>query len=172
LPALKKRLFERHRAFLLTGGALMARTKQRSRSTDKGQALLETAFILPVILLVSVAIFEFGRAYQTFEVVTNAAREGARVAVLPFTTATDVQTRVVAYLQAGQLPGYASATITVTPTTVVIGATTAAATTVTVAYPFSFMVLNPVARLMDPSTTNFSAPFTLTATAQMRDEVQ
>ena len=28
-------------------------------------------------------IFEFGRAYQTWQVLTNAAREGARVAVLP-----------------------------------------------------------------------------------------
>jgi Flp pilus assembly protein TadG len=150
----------------------MARTERRSWSTEQGQALLETAFILPVILLVSVAIFEFGRAYQTWEVVTNAAREGARVAVLPNSTTTEVQDRVVAYLQAGQLPGYASATITVSPTTLSIGATTATASTVTVGYPFSFIVLNPVARLMDPSTTNFSAPFTLTASAQMRNEAQ
>ena len=33
--------------------------------------------------MVAVGIFEFGRAYQTWQVLTNAAREGARVAVLP-----------------------------------------------------------------------------------------
>jgi Flp pilus assembly protein TadG len=150
----------------------MARTERRSWSTEKGQALLETAVILPIVLLVSVAIFEFGRAYQTWEVVTNAAREGARIAVLPNTTTVEVQDRVVAYLKSGQLPGYAAATITVTPTTVSIGATTAGASMVTVTYPFSFIVLNPVARLITPGTTNFSAPFSLTANAEMRNEAQ
>ena len=38
---------------------------------------------LPLLLLVSVAIFELGRAYQTQQILTNAAREGARMAVLP-----------------------------------------------------------------------------------------
>ena len=41
---------------------------------QRGAALLETAITLPIILLVSVSIFEFGRAYQTWQVLTNAAR--------------------------------------------------------------------------------------------------
>ena len=53
---------------------------------QRGAALIETAITIPIILLVSVAIFEFGRAYQTWQVLTNAAREGARIAVLPFET--------------------------------------------------------------------------------------
>lgn len=52
---------------------------------QRGAALLETAITLPLILLVSVSIFEFGRAYQVQQVLTNAAREGARIAVLPDT---------------------------------------------------------------------------------------
>ena len=51
--------------------------------SERGTAILETALTLPLLLLVSVGIFEFGRAYQTWQVITNAAREGARVAVLP-----------------------------------------------------------------------------------------
>lgn len=141
-------------------------------SAEKGQALLETAIILPIVLLVSVAIFEFGRAYQTWEVVTNAAREGARVAVLPGTTTSDVQNRVVAYLKSGQLPNYGNATVSVNPTTVSIGATTAAASTVTVNYPFSFMVLNPVAQLVVSGSNNFGSSFSLTSSAQMRNEAQ
>jgi len=71
---------------------------------ERGQALLETAMTLPLLLLVSVSIFEFGRAYQTWQVLTNAAREGARVAVLPNATVSDAQTRVSAYMTSGQLP--------------------------------------------------------------------
>ena len=53
----------------------------RRFKNQRGAALLETAITIPLILLVSVAIFEFGRAYQTWQVLTNAAREGARIAV-------------------------------------------------------------------------------------------
>jgi len=68
---------------------------------ERGQALLEAAMTLPLLLLVSVSIFEFGRAYQTWQVLTNAAREGARVAVLPNATVSDAQTRVSAYMTSG-----------------------------------------------------------------------
>src|SRR5439155_4823448 len=56
--------------------------RKRSRS-ERGAAIIETALTLPLLLLVAVGIFELGRAYQTWEVLTNAAREGARVAILP-----------------------------------------------------------------------------------------
>src|SRR5689334_18795517 len=103
----------------------------------RGTALMETALTLPILLLVSVGIFEFGRAYQTWQILTNAAREGARVAILPNSTVADVQARVSAYMQSGQLPGYAQATISVDQAqTVNIGATTASASLVTVQYPF------------------------------------
>ena len=46
----------------------------RTRSTERGAALIETAMVLPLLLLVTVGIFEFGRAYQTWQVLTNAAR--------------------------------------------------------------------------------------------------
>ena len=88
---------------------------KRYRS-EKGAALLEAAITIPVILLISVGIFEFGRAYQTWQVLTNAAREGARIAVINGTTDADVTARVRAYMQAGSLPNYATATVTVTRT--------------------------------------------------------
>ena len=55
----------------------------RKWRSEKGVALVEAAMTIPLLLLVSVGIFEFGRAYQTWQVLTNAAREGARIAVLP-----------------------------------------------------------------------------------------
>jgi Flp pilus assembly protein TadG len=47
------------------------------KKNERGAALIETAITIPIILLISVGIFEFGRAYQTWQVLTNAAREGA-----------------------------------------------------------------------------------------------
>ena len=91
---------------------------------ERGSALIEVALTLPLLLLVAVGIFEFGRAYQTWQVLTNAAREGARVAVLPNQPSGAAQTRVPTYLTSGQLPNAGTATVTVTPTTISIGGTT------------------------------------------------
>jgi Flp pilus assembly protein TadG len=138
---------------------------------ERGTALLETALTLPLILLVSVSIFEFGRAYQMEQVITNAAREGARVAVLPGSTSSEVQTRVVAYLNSGQVPNAGSASVVVNPSVpIFIGTGTANGSRVTVNYPFSFMVLNPVARLVLPGSTAGAAPITMSASAEMRNE--
>ena len=139
--------------------------------SERGTALLETALTLPLILLVSVSIFEFGRAYQMEQVLTNAAREGARIAVLPGSSASDVQSRVVAYLQSGQVPNASTAAVIVTPNVPIsIGAATANGSRVTVNYPFSFMVLNPVARLVVKGSTAGGAPITMSASSEMRNE--
>src|SRR5207249_8533649 len=148
----------------------LARWRRHSAS-ERGTALLETALTLPLILLVSVSIFEFGRAYQMEQVLTNAAREGARVAVLPGASSSDVQSRVVGYLNAGQVPNASTASVIVTPNVPIsIGAGTANASRVTVNYPFSFMVLNPVARLVVSGASTGSAPITMSASAEMRNE--
>ena len=71
--------------------------------SDRGAALIETAITLPIILMICVGIFEFGRAYQTWQVLTNAAREGARVAVVGGTTDHEVESAVRAYMAAERL---------------------------------------------------------------------
>lgn len=140
---------------------------------ERGQALVEAAVTLPLILLVAVAIFEFGRAYQTTLVLNNAVREGARVAVLPNTRPEDVQARVRDYLRSGQLGNVSAATVSVNQNaTMSIGASTAGASVVTVSYPFSFMVLNRVANMVSRRSTSTNAPFAMTASAQMRNEAQ
>ena len=133
---------------------------------QRGAALLETAVTLPLVLLVSVSIFEFGRAYQTWQVLTNAAREGARVSVLEAYTDAQVTTTVRNYLTGGRLTNAASASITVVRN-VPFGATTASR--ITVNYPFQFMVLSPVARLVRGNST-VGAPLTMQSSALMRNE--
>jgi len=139
---------------------------------ERGQALLETALVLPVVLLISVGIFEFGRAYQLVQVLTNAAREGARIAVMYGTNEADIRARVTAYLDAGQVPTNGGMTIDVNQSaTIVVGTGTASASVVTVNYPYTFMVLNPVANLVVHGTTT-GGPITLSASAEMRNEAE
>ncbi len=151
----------------------MADSPRPGLASARGAALLETAIALPLVLLVSVGIFEFGRAFQTWQVITNAAREGARVAVLPNPVAGAVEARVTTYLHAGQLPDADHAVVNVNRNAAMsIGTSNASASIVTVQYPFNFIVLNPVARLVVGSSTLGSAPITMTTSAQMRNEAQ
>ena len=57
--------------------------------------------MLPILLLVFGGIVDFGLLLQRQQVVTNAAREGARLAVLPGYTSTDVQARVTQFVREG-----------------------------------------------------------------------
>lgn len=140
--------------------------------SERGTALLETAIVLPMLLLVAVGIFEFGRAFQTWQVLTNAAREGARVAVLPDPTPGVVETRVREYMAAGQLSKASTATVNVNRSaSITVNGTGVSASEVTIDYPFSFVVLQPVARLVTPGTTVGSA-LTMRAQAVMRNESQ
>jgi Flp pilus assembly protein TadG len=151
----------------------MNMAKNHTRHGERGQALLEVALTLPLLLLVSIGIFEFGRAFQTWQVVTNAAREGARIAVLPGATSASVQTRVREYLKSGQLSRYNTAAVSVNPTSQIsIGAGTASASVVTVTYPFDFVVLNPVAKLVTNTSNTGKSPISLTTSAAMRNESQ
>ena len=134
---------------------------------QRGAALLETAITLPLILLVSVSIFEFGRAYQTWQVMTNAAREGARVSVLPDSTDAQVTNAVVNYMKAGKLANWSGASITV-ERTIPFGPNTASRITVT--YPFNFTVLNPVIKLVQKGSTVGSGTTNMTSSALMRNE--
>lgn len=151
----------------------MSISARRSRRHDeRGNALLEMAMTLPLLLLVCVAIFELGRAYQTQQILTNAAREGARLAVLPGASAGNIQTRVREYLSMGQIANAATATVAVNSTAAIpMGAGTVSASVVTVSLPFQFTVLGPVARLVS-STSTIGAPIVLSAAAQMRNETQ
>jgi len=53
---------------------------QKLIRSEVGQAIVETAIVLPVVLLLLVAIVDAGRVFHAWLIVTNAAREGARAA--------------------------------------------------------------------------------------------
>jgi Flp pilus assembly protein TadG len=137
-------------------------------SNQRGAALLETAITIPLVLLVTVSIFEFGRAYQTWQVLTNAAREGARVAILSESNDQQIRDAVRNYLVGGRLPAAASASIQV-ERTVPFG-TNNTASRITVTYPFNFTVLNPVIRLVTPSSSAGQGTTNMSSVALMRNE--
>jgi Flp pilus assembly protein TadG len=148
----------------------VTRSVFRRATNERGAALIETAFTLPLVLLLSVSVFEFGRAFQYWQVLTNAAREGARIAVLPGISDETVASRVQGYLEGGQLSAPESSTVTIVRNgEISIGEGTASASTVTVGYPFEFMVLQPIAQLVVRGST-VGAPITMSVSATMRNE--
>jgi len=60
----------------------MTRNRRRRHPGERGQSLVEFAFVLPIIVLVIVAFIEIGRAVFAWNTIANAARQGARVAAV------------------------------------------------------------------------------------------
>jgi Flp pilus assembly protein TadG len=77
---------------------------RRLVTEETGSAMFEFLLVLPMLFILGAAIWEFGRLLDAQVVATNAAREGARFATLntlDVTLSTDVQGRVMDYLQEG-----------------------------------------------------------------------
>jgi len=47
-----------------------------------GQGLVEFTLVLPLLILVMVGLFDFGRAVYSYNAISNAARIGTRVAIV------------------------------------------------------------------------------------------
>ena len=142
------------------------------RHSERGAELIEFALILPLLLAMLAGIVDFGRMFQRMEVTTNAAREGARLATLPGYSATDVQNRDRAYMDAGVRAG-AGAQTNVTRTIVNItpggGGASFQAAQVVVSYTDSYLILGPIVTLIGGNAANFGT-VTLRATSTMRLE--
>jgi len=135
----------------------VCRTCRRNR---QGAAAVEFAIVAPVFFLLVFGMVEYGRMIMVQQVITNAAREGARVGVLDGSTYTDVQTAVNNYLTASKISTTAS-TISCSPNPP-SSQTTGNPVTVTVSIPF-----NKVSWLPTPL---YLGSTTLSASAVMRRE--
>ena len=56
--------------------------RPRRGTRRRGQALVEFALVIPLFLLLLVSIFDLGRAVFAWNTLSNAAREGARIAIV------------------------------------------------------------------------------------------
>lgn len=74
---------------------------------------MEFALVAPVFFLMILGMLELGRAVMVQQMLTNAAREGARVGVLDNKTVADIETQVKRFLPS--LPTGGSLAIRVNP---------------------------------------------------------
>ena len=159
----------------------MATLRTARVSTDRGQAVIELALTLPLLLLVVFGIIDFGFMFQRYEAVTNAAREGARLGVLADYTATEAQNRALDYLVASGLngPNRACGTGTIvknsrcaqmTTSTVVVAGSTPAKTVnqvkVIVEYDHVYQFVGPIMNLFGGNLGSIR----LSASSSMRRE--
>ena len=131
---------------------------------EKGVNLIEFALVSPLLLMVVLGIVDFAIVLHHSEVLTNAAREGARVATLPGYGPADVQTRVDEFTQVGGIA--AAPTVTVTATTIPTNSGPWPATTVDVDYTHDYVFIGGIASWFGGSFTDID----LSAAATMRHE--
>ena len=97
---------------------------------EAGVALIEVAFVLPILLVLAMGMLDFGRAFHTKSMLDQAAREGVRVAVITTPDLDIVTDRVNSILM--------PAGVTATSVTVA-GPDASNLTTVTVSATFTFI---------------------------------
>ena len=61
-----------------------------------GQALVEFGLILPVLVLILMGVFDFGRAFYAYNAISNGAREGARYGIIHPDELETIEERAVA----------------------------------------------------------------------------
>jgi len=149
----------------------MAQVRQLLRRfrDDQAAQLVEFALVLPMLLLLILGIAEFGFIFQQYEVVTNAAREGARMAVLPGYTDADVDARVRVYVTQGKVPTTGTnPTVAITNVTIPVGAGLPPinAKRVVVTYTHSYTFLPKISAWFGSTYTTVP----LKAVAEMRKE--
>ena len=68
---------------------------------ERGQSLVEFAITVPILLILILGIVDFARAWNVYQVLTDAGREGARVAVVD-NGSSDAQIRALVKNAAGR----------------------------------------------------------------------
>lgn len=100
------------------------------RRAEAGTALIEFALVLPILLVLAMGMLDFGRAFHLKGLLDQAAREGARIAVVTTPDLDLVTARVNSVLgSGGASPG----------TIAVVGPDPAHMVTVTVTSTFTFI---------------------------------
>lgn len=135
------------------------RSRDLSGRRRRGAAVVEFAIVVPIFFLMVFGMIEFGRMVMVHQLLTGAARDGARRAVVNGATAGDVEQTVRNYLTATSVDGQ-EASVNVTPDP----ATAETGTAVTVETGIAF---EKVSWLPAPF---FLQEMTLNATSTMRHE--
>ncbi len=125
----------------------------------RGVAAVEFAVTAPLLFLLVFGMIEVGRGLMVQQLLSNAARDGARSAILSGATAENVEASVIEYLGSSSISG-ASVTVTPNPVTLAQGGDPV---TVAVRVPFTAVSWLPAPRYLDGAM--------LSASVTMRREV-
>jgi Flp pilus assembly protein TadG len=137
---------------------------RRFRRDERGQALVEFALVVPLLLIMVMAIIDFGRAWNLHQTITDAAREGARQSVIDNAVTQDSAVAIVGGVI--RASGFDPALATVGfPDGFRQGR--GKPTTVTIEMPYRFGFLAPFIRLV---TLDNSDAIRLRTYARMRNE--
>ncbi|MFN7979724.1 MAG: TadE/TadG family type IV pilus assembly protein [Vicinamibacterales bacterium] len=142
-------------------------TKAAHWKSERGAELIEMAIALPLLLLVVMGIVDFGFLFQRYLVLTNAAMEGARVAVLPGYSSSDAQSRATAYARAGGVPGTVSATASPVSLPGANGGSWPGVRVV-VTYEYRYQYIGPIMSIFGPGSLG---SVTLTAQSTVRRQL-
>ncbi len=140
---------------------------------ESGQALVEFLMVLPLLLILVFGIIEMGAAWRAYQVTTNTAREGARMAVVANgATYEEVLAEIDARLSGGGLdPDQATVEFLCDGGTneACFGGGVGDATEARIAYPYTFIFLGPIARFMGGDGSAFGT-VTMQTGIVMRNE--
>ena len=90
-----------------SGGSEQSDSPWASKPARRGAAVVEFAFVAPLVFLLIFAAIEFGRVLMVVNGLETAARDGCRLAISWGTTEQDVEQAVAERLSAFGVPNYA-----------------------------------------------------------------
>lgn len=123
---------------------------------EKGQSLVEFSIMLPIVVLILMGIIEFGLMLNSYLMIENASREGARTGIVG-STDTDIRSQITVVspvLDSNRL------TINITPAE----SQRKSGDTLTVSVTYSYQMTVPIISNL------FSSPIQLRAQTSMRME--
>jgi Flp pilus assembly protein TadG len=124
----------------------------KQRTTENGQAVVEFAVILPVLLMILFAILQFGIVFNNYIQVTAAAREGARKAAVSRSLGTSSAENAATAAAKAAAPGLKQGNINVTyPNSPTFAQ--GSDVSVKVTYPYSISLLGIIVRSGTLSST-------------------
>ncbi|MEZ6137513.1 MAG: TadE/TadG family type IV pilus assembly protein [Pirellulaceae bacterium] len=85
--------------------------RHSNQASRQGAAAVEFAVVAPLMILLTMGMMEIGRVVMVQQLLVNASREGARLAVLPGIEEVEVQNQVIDDLESMAIMG---ATVLVT----------------------------------------------------------
>jgi len=133
----------------------MAALNHRTHRRRRGLATIETAIVLPLLLLLTAGILEYGWMFLKYQEVTNATRHGARVGATVDAGSAEVNQAIADAMTASGLGG-SGYTVTISPS--VDGLSSGALFTVTVSVNYDNIGLDMP---LTPTPANVSASLTM-----------